>query len=1099
MMSERLFTLSRGAHQRSKLWEKRSLTLKEVDELFEIHVSRADKDGPAIVAGTIMGAERKAVAVERLSFLIFDVDGTQSLDTVLDLVDKTGKYAIVYTTYSHLKTTDWVKTDSYVKWAARKKQPEKHTTESVLAYLKDNDKGYLTNVTVSTGVEHTPEGVAIKVTHDPVHKVRIVFPLARDWVMADSGGYTTNDHIKAWKQTYAGVGEAIGLDYDRACLDPSRLHFLPAHKEGAVNVTKFFRDRPLLDYADYKKASIEAIKSSPSATALSPEGAVATYGEAGASYNGVAMDAWVNDRGHGIGHRLLEVIADNDPNPNDPRIRGDRGSDKDGVHIQCPFEDEHSTIGGMGTFFDPGPPDNYDRIPIIRCMHSHCQGRRTEDFLTKMLIDGWFTYDQLTVHVKKMTELYRNDLQMQIRMELRDYENAATISTEELVRVNSDVTPEQAVVVETLSGYVDNGLLLPQAFLDELAGVRYLDSFNRVFNTAAAKGQLLDEPAVRMYALGISMIGMPGLRLYYRENASKLLVRYHDFTALIVKLREKIKPFTAAIDELVLKHLVNQERRDAIKHIADYYGRAPRDVLVSVRESEQQSGSITQQELQARTEALFGHYVVYSDKTQLWFLDPTTEDADGQRLNRIFTRSVLAQRYANVFYEYQTDQGKKRIDLFDWWIKNRRDVKYLEEVAFRPDKPPNDAPNAMLQLYNLYEGFNAVKSVRGDASPFYDHILNAWCGGDVVKANWVVTWFADIIQNPGNRPASALVIHGGQGTGKSILFDHCLSKIMAPYAVTSNRRDDITGRFNTILKTTLLFVAEEAVFAGDPQAAAKIKSYVSSDTFTLEAKGTDTTTAKLFSRFAFLTNDFHAMRMDGDDRRYCVVETSDMYKQKTEYFQKLREWFENGGNEIVFNYLQTWKPEAVGMTWASLYTAPSDASKVRQQRLSQGIVAQIAMDVLVLGEMRSRNPNDNLEFEWPLDDEFIIPRTKFVEVLEVLCGSLGSRRLSARTELELRLAMSGGYPDIALVPRQTKKIGTGRAETCLVFPPRRICLHRAYQLGFISYDDCASTVDEDPKAVDRVDLTSHLRGKIDKLQSTSLTTTIEDLEDASVA
>ena len=159
------------------------------------------------------------------------------------------------------------------------------------------------------------------------------------------------------------------------------------------------------------------------------------------------------------------------------------------------------------------------------------------------------------------------------------------------------------------------------------------------------------------------------------------------------------------------------------------------------------------------------------------------------------------------------------------------------------------------------------------------------------------------------RPAKAIVIHGGQGTGKSILFDHCLSKILAPYAVTSNRREDITGRFNAILKTTLLFVAEEAVFAGDHAAAARIKSYISSETFTLENKGMDTTSARLFSRFVFLTNDFHAMRLDDDDRRFCVISTKNTYNSGR-YFSSLRLWFETAAmkSSPLFEALEARRP-----------------------------------------------------------------------------------------------------------------------------------------------------------------------------------------------
>lgn len=1057
-MTDRQFVISRGEHQRAKSWERKFLSLQDVKQLFEIHVTRADKDGPAFVAGAIIGQERKAVAVERMSFLVFDVDGVQSLAEIESKVAATGKFAILYTTHNHKQKTDYIKTDQYSKWAAKAGLPAKHTTEGVLQYLAAKAKKHYQNVKVGEKPEQTAEGVAIPISFDPIDKVRIVFPLERDFIMADSGGYTSAEHIQAWKQTYAGVGQAIGLDYDKACLDPSRLNFLPSHRSGAEYHYKLF-EGPLLDYRDYQKADIASITTAKDVlTTSTKEGLPVTYGDGENVFNGTDMNEWLRLKGRGLGHRLIEIIGENDVTDN-PRIRGPRGSDKDGVHIVCPFEDEHSTTGGDGTFFDPGPTDNYDKHPLIRCMHAHCKHRMTEDFITKMLVDGWFTYEQLS-HAAGYAIAGRNGLEIQRKMMLQSYREAQAVTIRDVAQINTTMTDEQKLVVDEVDKMIKEGTRLPEDYMHVLVETRYIDSFDRVFDEHVALGHVADTPALRIYSAAFTQLGITMLRKFYKDNAAKLHIRYTDFTDLIGRARRKRKPVAQAIDDAALAKYVNNERREEIQRIAEYYEIPAREVQTMLEAAEKAVDSQTARDLRDRTDAMFGHYVVFADKTQLWFVDTEELSSDGRKKNSIHTRSVLAQRYANVYHEVTSPDGKvRRVDLFEWWVKNRKESRYVNEVGFRPDRPPNNAPDADPMLYNLYTGIDAVKPIKGDASPFYNHVLTAWCKGNKRKADWLITWMADIVQNPGVRPATAIVIHGGQGTGKSIIFDHCLSKVLAPYAVTSNRREDITGRFNAILKTTLLFVAEEAVFAGDPGAAARIKSYISSETFTLENKNMDTTSARLFARFVFLTNDFHAMRLDEDDRRFCVIETDNAYKQKVEYFQDLRRWFDNGGNEIVFHYLKNWNPLDCGLTWGSLFVAPVDEEKLAQKRLSIAPVDTQINTFLQLGQVKDRGQPPILSTPWSLHDQSDIPVDEFNDAVALIATKSG--RISNTPYIVERLRLFAGMKPSEEFPQVMVQSG-GQVITCYRLPSRRELIQRAHTLGHITDAQFETWVGEAP-------------------------------------
>jgi hypothetical protein len=66
-----------------------------------------------------------------------------------------------------------------------------------------------------------------------------------------------------------------------------------------------------------------------------------------------------------------------------------RGRGKPGTHVECPFEAEHTNLGGGGTYV-VNAGDNYDEGFdggfTFHCVHNACAGRDRLDFL-KELID----------------------------------------------------------------------------------------------------------------------------------------------------------------------------------------------------------------------------------------------------------------------------------------------------------------------------------------------------------------------------------------------------------------------------------------------------------------------------------------------------------------------------------------------------------------------------------------------------------------------------------------------------------------------------------------------------------------------------------------
>ena len=62
--------------------------------------------------------------------------------------------------------------------------------------------------------------------------------------------------------------------------------------------------------------------------------------------------------------------------------------------------------------------------------------------------------------------------------------------------------------------------------------------------------------------------------------------------------------------------------------------------------------------------------------------------------------------------------------------------------------------------------------------------------------DWLMDWFADIIQNPSAEPkGTAVVLKGGRGSGKSIIGEY-IGKIFGPHYQVIDNPDHIFGKFN---------------------------------------------------------------------------------------------------------------------------------------------------------------------------------------------------------------------------------------------------------------------------------------------------------------
>lgn len=268
-------------------------------------------------------------------------------------------------------------------------------------------------------------------------------------------------------------------------------------------------------------------------------------------------------------------------------------------------------------------------------------------------------------------------------------------------------------------------------------------------------------------------------------------------------------------------------------------------------------------------------------------------------------KGVTFSRREDLRLRYQHKQhvvpdaltGKpRRRSLADIWLEYPGRRQYAG-VEFNP---LGTTPG----YWNRYRGF-AVASKQGDCSLYLKHIEEVICRGNPEHFKYVVRWMAHAIQRPAERPETALVLRGRQGTGKGVFVEH-LGALFGEHYLTVYKHEQITGKFNAHLMHVLLLHLNEALWGGHKAAAGTLKGLITDPWIPIEPKGKDLFSVKNYSRVIVASNELWAVPVDIDDRRFLVLDVSDARKEDHSYFAQIHaQMTKGGGREALMFHLQT--------------------------------------------------------------------------------------------------------------------------------------------------------------------------------------------------
>lgn len=234
-------------------------------------------------------------------------------------------------------------------------------------------------------------------------------------------------------------------------------------------------------------------------------------------------------------------------------------------------------------------------------------------------------------------------------------------------------------------------------------------------------------------------------------------------------------------------------------------------------------------------------------------------------------------------------------DAIKFWLNNpARKLIPIDRVMFDPTMKCD-----LDSTVNLFNGFG-MKPKAGKYNLILELLFHL-CGEDADVFQWVVSWLAYPLQNPGAKMATSIIMHGDEGSGKNLFFEKCIAKIYGEYGgIIGNA--EIESQFNEWASKKLFVVCDEVVTRSElRQLKGRLKAMVSNPTININPKNLTSRSEANHMNFGFLSNELQPLALDKTDRRYMVIWTPP--KQSEEYYAAVANQMFGGGNEAFYQFL----------------------------------------------------------------------------------------------------------------------------------------------------------------------------------------------------
>jgi len=341
--------------------------------------------------------------------------------------------------------------------------------------------------------------------------------------------------------------------------------------------------------------------------------------------------------------------------------------------------------------------------------------------------------------------------------------------------------------------------------------------------------------------------------------------------------------------------------------------------------------------------------------------------------------------------------------------------------------------------YEKLKGMNTTAEDEAEAEFIETHIFEVLHDGDKKTCEYELDFWADLLQNPHEKPHVAIVRTGELGgSGKDIIADLFHDRIIGPSHATSVQgTDGLTAKFNGHLAKSALCIGDEIAWQGDHGSVDKLKNETGTARRSMERKGMDRVIVPNFTRYILHTNNKTPVSVGPEDRRFLIAEAALTSKKFPDgkdspayaaYYKRLAVACRSPSVVIAF----VWRLLNRDLSKFNRYYAPHTAAKDELRLESLLAPERWIVDAAMQGGFIDK---DGTFIPLKLDSETEVLKDILLKSFLASVPPRGQKRAD-QTALGMLLGpkKKGNVPELAHSSESTL-IGGAQSARCYVFPP----------------------------------------------------------------
>jgi hypothetical protein len=225
-----------------------------------------------------------------------------------------------------------------------------------------------------------------------------------------------------------------------------------------------------------------------------------------------------------------------------------------------------------------------------------------------------------------------------------------------------------------------------------------------------------------------------------------------------------------------------------------------------------------------------------------------------------------ARRYADVVFDPRHPHGDVRLSALSFSSSSAPPASACGDAVMEGGGEEEEEEGAPppLMVWNTWPGLRAARlppfaegtryAAERLLAPIMEHLRDVVCDGDDAHAEWLLDYFAAIVQRPWRRTGVAVLLTGTQGAGKNTFLDFFSGRVLGA-GITLHLHDvrhALCGRFAEGADRVILSQVDEAWF-GRPQDAECVKHLITGARVRVERK---------FQLFAVMHHSFPGKSKD---------------------------------------------------------------------------------------------------------------------------------------------------------------------------------------------------------------------------------------------